>query len=140
MFNEWQAGSYVFMDRQYADCELRADGARAYEFALFVDARVVSANRQGVATCDSGFKALSTDGGSPLIVSGAPADASFMFMGDEHTAVIDVSAQYTWKIGDSVRFAVPHCDPTVNLYDFYHVVRGDTLIDIWPVTARGCSR
>ncbi len=35
---------------------------------------------------------------------------------------------------------VPHCDPTVNLYDHYHVVAGDTLVDIWPVSARGRSR
>jgi 3-hydroxy-D-aspartate aldolase len=34
----------------------------------------------------------------------------------------------------------PHCDPTVNLYESYHVVKGDTLVDIWPVTARGRSR
>ena len=27
----------------------------------------------------------------------------------------------------------PHCDPTVNLHDWYHVVRGDTLVDVWPV-------
>lgn len=36
--------------------------------------------------------------------------------------------------------AVPHCDPTVNLYDHYHVVRGDTLIDLWPIDARGLSQ
>ena len=34
---------------------------------------------------------------------------------------------------------VPHCDPTVNLYDVYHAVRGDTLEAIWPVDARGKS-
>ena len=38
-----------------------------------------------------------------------------------------------------VRLAVPHCDPTVNLYDRYHVVRGDTLEAIWTVDARGRS-
>jgi D-serine deaminase-like pyridoxal phosphate-dependent protein len=39
-----------------------------------------------------------------------------------------------------VRLAVPHCDPTVNLYDAFHVVSGDTLQEIWPVSARGRSR
>ena len=28
--------------------------------------------------------------------------------------------------------AAPHCDPTVNLYDTYHVARGDTLTALWP--------
>jgi 3-hydroxy-D-aspartate aldolase len=32
---------------------------------------------------------------------------------------------------------VPHCDPTANLYGVYHIVDGDTLIDIWPIEARG---
>jgi D-threonine aldolase len=33
----------------------------------------------------------------------------------------------------------PHCDPTVNLYDRYHLVEGDQVVAVWPVTARGCS-
>ena len=43
------------------------------------------------------------------------------------------------KVGDVVRCVVPHCDPTVNLYDRYHCVRGDTLEAQWPVDARGRS-
>ena len=59
-------------------------------------------------------------------------------MGDEHGLI--VSGDQKVAIGDIVTLAVPHCDPTVNLYDFYHVVRGDTLVDIWNVQARGRSR
>jgi D-serine deaminase-like pyridoxal phosphate-dependent protein len=140
VFTEWQVGSYVFMDRQYAECELANGVANPYEYSLFVDATVISANTRGMATIDAGFKALSTDGGSPVIVSGAKPDAVYHFMGDEHGAVVDPAFAATWSIGDSVRLAVPHCDPTVNLYDTYHVVSGDTLVEIWPVTARGRSR
>jgi D-serine deaminase-like pyridoxal phosphate-dependent protein len=140
LFNEWQVGSYVFMDRQYADCQLGADPGQLYEYSLFVDARIVSANTPGMGTSDAGFKALATDGGPPAIVSGAPAGATFHFMGDEHGLIIDPTFKHVWQIGDSVRLAVPHCDPTVNLYDAYHVVSGDTLVEIWPVTARGRSR
>ena len=42
--------------------------------------------------------------------------------------------------GDPVTLIVPHCDPTVNLYDHYHLVEGDTLVAIWPVSARGKAR
>jgi 3-hydroxy-D-aspartate aldolase len=42
--------------------------------------------------------------------------------------------------GDAVTLTVPHCDPTVNLYDTYHIVRGETLVDLWPVSARGRAR
>nr|MBC8242310.1 DSD1 family PLP-dependent enzyme [Alphaproteobacteria bacterium] len=38
-----------------------------------------------------------------------------------------------------IECVTPHCDPNVNLYNCYHVVRGDTLVDIWPVAARGNS-
>ena len=140
VFNELQVGSYVFMDRQYNECDLTGAGVtqQPYETSLQIDARVVSANTPGLATLDAGFKAMATDGGPPSILSGAPAGAPFHFMGDEHGLI--VSGDQKVAIGDIVTLAVPHCDPTVNLYDFYHVVRGDTLVDIWNVQARGRSR
>lgn len=138
VFTELQAGSYVFMDRQYNDCDLTGDGGAAFETALSIDAHVISANSPGMATIDAGFKAMATDGGAPAVVEGAPAGASFFFMGDEHGAIF--APGHEFRIGDHVSLTAPHCDPTVNLYDAYHVVRGDTLIDIWPVTARGRSR
>jgi len=98
---------------------------------------VISANAPGMATLDAGFKALSTDGGSPAIVEGAPKECAFFFMGDEHSALI---GGHGLKVGDRVVLSPPHCDPTVNLYDAYHIVRDGTLIDIWPVSARGRSR
>jgi D-serine deaminase-like pyridoxal phosphate-dependent protein len=140
VINEWQVGSYVFMDRQYADCELAGDNAQPFDYALFVETRVVSANSVGLATCDAGFKALATDAGQPKILAGAPDGASYHFMGDEHGLVVDAALEHSWELGDKLSLAVPHCDPTVNLYDAYHVVRGDVLVDIWPVTARGRSR
>jgi D-serine deaminase-like pyridoxal phosphate-dependent protein len=140
VFNEWQVGSYVFMDWQYAQCDLANRPALPYEYSLFVDASIVSANTAGMATIDAGYKALSTDGGTPLILSGAPPGTTYRFMGDEHGGITDPTGSHVWSIGDRVRLAVPHCDPTVNLYDTYHVVCGDTLIDLWPVSARGRSR
>jgi 3-hydroxy-D-aspartate aldolase len=138
VLNELQVGSYVFMDRQYNDCDLRGEGVSPFEQALQVDTHVISANSQGMATLDAGFKALSTDGGSPTVMEGAPVNSMFVFMGDEHGALI--AMDHAFKIGDAVTLAPPHCDPTVNLYDAYHVVRDGTLVDIWPVSARGRSR
>lgn len=140
VFNEWQVGSYVFMDGQYMDCDLDNRGSPPYECSLFVDARVVSANSPGMATVDAGYKAFATDADNPGVIAGAPQDSTYTFMGDEHGAVADMEMKYVWNIGDIVRLVVPHCDPTVNLYDAYHVVSGDTLVEIWPVTARGRSR
>lgn len=138
VINELQVGSYVFMDKQYLDCDLSGEANPPFETALYIDAHVISANAPSMATIDAGFKALSTDGGAPAIAAGAPAASAFFFMGDEHAALI--APGHVFKLGDKVTLTAPHCDPTVNLYDAYHVVRGDTLIDVWPVTARGRSR
>lgn len=138
VLTELQAGSYVFMDKQYNDCDLGGGAGKPFETSLFVDAHVISANSTSMATIDAGFKALSTDGGLPVVMDGAPAGAMFVFMGDEHGALL--APDHAFRIGDHVSLAVPHCDPTVNLYDAYHVVCAGALIDIWPVSARGRSR
>jgi D-serine deaminase-like pyridoxal phosphate-dependent protein len=138
VLNELQAGSYVFMDRQYNECDLQGQGAGPFETALMIDARVISANSASMATLDAGFKAMAADGGAPTVLSGAPAASAFVFMGDEHGALI--APDHVFRIGDLVTLTSPHCDPTVNLYDYYHVVRDGTLIAIWPVSARGRSR
>ena len=140
VFTELQAGSYIFMDKQYLDCELVAGGGVPFELSLAVDARVVSANHSGLVTIDSGYKSLSTDGGVAVVQRGAPVSAFFAFMGDEHAALIAPDIGHELRPGDPVSLTVPHCDPTVNLYDHYHVVAGDTLVDIWPVSARGAAR
>ena len=140
VFTEWQVGSYVFMDDQYVACDLTGDGAQPYERSLFVDARVVSANARGLVTLDAGFKAFATEGSPPTVAAGAPAESRYIFMGDEHGALVAPAIEETLSVADLVTLNTPHCDPTVNLYDSYHVVRGDTLVDIWPVLARGRSQ
>jgi D-serine deaminase-like pyridoxal phosphate-dependent protein len=140
VFTELQAGSYVFMDKQYLDCDLTGDAAAPFEVSLGVDSRVVSANHAGLVTIDAGFKSLSTDGGVAVARSGAGEGAAFFFMGDEHAALVEPGIGERMVPGDPVSLIVPHCDPTVNLYDHYHVVAGDTLVAIWPVSARGRAR
>ncbi|WP_204321659.1 hypothetical protein, partial [Streptococcus pneumoniae] len=71
--------SYIFMDDQYGVCGLRQDGSAPFETALLVEARVVSANTEGLATIDAGLKAFATEAGAPSIVKGAPAGSVFRF-------------------------------------------------------------
>ncbi len=139
VFTELQVGSYVFMDRQYNDCALTADEARPFETSLMIDARVISASHPTLVTVDAGLKAMATEAGPPPIMAGAAEGSLYRFMGDEHGAIVPPSGVAPPKLGERVTLAAPHCDPTVNLYDAYHVVRGDTLEAIWPVTARGRS-
>ena len=140
VFTELQVGSYIFMDHDYNVCDLRGLDKPTFEQALQIDARVVSANTPGMVTVDAGLKAMATEKGPPVILSGAVEGATTRFMGDEHLAVIAPEGKAAPALAEQVILTPPHCDPTVNLYESYHVVKGDTLVDIWPVTARGRSR
>ena len=139
LFTELQVGSYVFMDSQYLACALTKDDAAPFETALMIDSRVISANAEGMVTLDAGIKAFSTDAEPPLVLSGAPQGAKYFFMGDEHGALLTPDATPP-ALGSLVTLAAPHCDPTVNLYDTFHVIQGDTLVALWPVAGRGRSR
>ncbi|AQR74786.1 DSD1 family PLP-dependent enzyme [Sphingomonas sp. LM7] len=133
VFTELQVGSYIFLDREYLDCELA--GPR-FEPALFVDATVVSANTPGMVTIDAGLKAFATDAGAPVVLGGAPAGSRYAFTGDEHGALFGDDLP---GLGARVTLMPPHCDPTVNLYDRYQLLDGDNVVEAWPVTARGRS-
>ncbi len=140
VFTELQVGSYVFMDHDYNVCDLRGLDKPTFEQALQIDARVVSSNTPGMVTVDAGLKAMATEKGPPMILKGAVEGSTTRFMGDEHLAVIAPEGKSPPGHGEQVILTPPHCDPTVNLYEAYHVVKGDTLVEIWPVTARGRSR
>jgi D-serine deaminase-like pyridoxal phosphate-dependent protein len=136
-FTELQVGSYVFMDVDYQRALLDGCNTPAFETALFVAAAVVSTNAAGYVTTDAGLKSFATDGPLPEVAAGAPAGSHYQFFGDEHGKLILPDGAAKPPIGTRIECVAPHCDPTVNLYDDFHVVRGDTLIDIWPVDARG---
>jgi 3-hydroxy-D-aspartate aldolase len=140
VFTELQVGSYVFMDHQYNICDLRGESRPTFEQALQIDARVVSSNTPGMVTVDAGLKAMATEAGPPQILKGAVEGSTTRFMGDEHLGVIAPEGKEPPAHGEQVILVPPHCDPTVNLYEAYHIVKGDTLVEIWPVTARGRSR
>ena len=137
IFTELQVGSYCVMDRIYNGCDLDGSGSARFRTALFVRTTVISAAKTGYVTTDAGLKAFSTGSGDPVIASGGPQGATYAFMGDEHGRITFAKKGQGMALGDQVECITPHCDPTIALYDCYHVVRGDTLVDIWPVDCRG---
>jgi D-serine deaminase-like pyridoxal phosphate-dependent protein len=137
VLTEHQAGSYIFMDVEYNAVELQKGQDSPFTTSLFVDCTVISNNAKGAATIDGGFKAFATDGPLPGIAAGAPAGARYEFYGDEHGRIVLPNETDNLDIGDRVSITTPHCDPTVNLHNYYHCVRGDTLEDIWTIDARG---
>lgn len=137
VLTELQGGSYVFMDRQYNDVALANGQPMPFETALGVQMTVISNNTPGIVTTDAGFKSFATDADPPVLLDGAPEGASYFFFGDEQGGIVLPDKETDLPLGSVVTAITPHCDPTVNLYECYHVVRGDALVDIWPIEARG---
>ena len=136
VYGELQAGSYLFMDRDYRENE-SAPGAPTFENALFVKSQVLSRG-QSHAVVDAGHKSHAIDSGLPRVWC---RDLEFSNGGDEH-GVLRPRGDALPALGDTVWLVPGHCDPTVNLHDHYVVVRGglDTGVvsAVWPVDARGC--
>ena len=118
---------------------LRADGVPPFRPALFVYSRVVSASHDGFVTIDAGSKTVSTDGPLPRVAFGADQGAAYAISGDEFGRLELPPGSPAPKVGDLVALQVPHCDTTINLFDHYHCLRGDALVALWPIEARGAS-
>lgn len=133
IFNEVQAGSYIFMDRDYGDNQ-RAPGEIAFEHALFVRTTVMSRATEDFAVVDAGLKASSVDSGMPSVWQ--RDELRYTKAADEH-GVIATPAGAQLALGDTLLLVPGHCDPTVNLYDELVCLRGDRVEAVWPIAARG---
>ncbi len=141
VYNELQAGSYVFMDADYARNK-KADGSRfdTFDNALFVYATVMSMPVAERAIVDAGLKAFAFDSGPPEPFG--LAGAIYERPSDEHGTLNVTACNTRPKLGDKVLLIPGHCDPTVNLHDWYVGVRGMGTANarvetVWPVAARG---
>ena len=137
---EMQPGSFIFMDVDYRKIGGR-DGAeyRDFEQALTVLTTVVSRPAPKVAIVDGGFKAFATD--RPFTPEARKADGSkYVFAGDEHGRLDLTAVERSVKVGDRIEFIIPHCDPTVNLYDRMYALRGDRVEAVGAVAGRGMSQ
>jgi 3-hydroxy-D-aspartate aldolase len=135
VFNEVQAGSYVFMDSDYGRIE-GPDGPGShlpFRQALFVLATVISQPRAGFAVLDTGHKALPLGWGYPS-VAGRP-ELKLVSLSDEHGNVTFEGSGV--RVGEKFRLVPTHCDPTVDRYDWYVGVRGGRVECVWPIAARG---
>jgi 3-hydroxy-D-aspartate aldolase len=81
------------------------------------------------------LKALAFDSGPPTVWD-EPA-ATYERASDEHGRLAVSTTTNRLRIGDKIRLVPGHCDPTVNLYDWYVGVRQNRVEQLWPITARG---
>lgn len=138
VLTEFQVGTYVFMDVNYRDVVLRQGDPHPFGLALSVRARVISAEQPGFVITDAGMKELDAMLGLkyPAILHGAPDGASYALAGDDMGRIEFATANDTLAVGDVVDVLPAHCYQTLHKYSQYHVVRGDELVDIWPISAR----
>jgi D-serine deaminase-like pyridoxal phosphate-dependent protein len=132
---EIQPGGYIFMDSRYRGIEWDDGNRVPFEQSLSMLSSVISRPAPDRAILDMGLKAVSSDGGPPVPVD-LPG-AAFSFGGEEHGQLSWNGAPCPLVLGDHVRFWPTHCDTTVNLHDQFIVHRGDEVVDVWPIPARG---
>jgi D-serine deaminase-like pyridoxal phosphate-dependent protein len=141
IWGELQAGSYLFMDRDYA-ANAPTPGAPRFEHALFVKSQVMSRGAAH-AVVDAGHKSHAIDSGLPRVWQ---RELDFFNGGDEHGVVRARTGAAGLAelpaLGATVWLVPGHCDPTVNLHSHYVAVRGGlaggTVAAVWPIEARGC--
>jgi D-serine deaminase-like pyridoxal phosphate-dependent protein len=137
---ELQPGSFLFMDVDYARVGGK-DGPVYQDFrtSLSVLTTVVSKPTDSLAVVDGGYKAFATDKPYTPEAKGIPG-IIYTWGGDEHGKLDLAKAEAPVNLGDRIEFIVPHCDPSVNLYDRIHCVRGENVEAVWRIAARGMSQ
>jgi D-serine deaminase-like pyridoxal phosphate-dependent protein len=141
IWNELQAGSYCFMDADYARNQL-AEGSNTprFEHALFIATTVMSATAPDRAVLDAGHKTAAVDSGLPEIWQ--RDGIVYQSANDEHGLLSVSSDAVAPSLGERIWLVPGHIDPTVNLHDWYVGVRGGlangVVEKVWPVAARGC--
>ena len=136
-WDEIQPGSYAFMDWDYARNEWAAPLPR-FEHALFVLSTVMSRPAPDVAILDAGLKASSVDSGMPGVWE--RPGLAYTHASDEHGWLEPIAGSAPVAmppLGEKVLLVPGHCDPTINLYDWYVCVRNGKVEALWPITARG---
>ena len=134
VWTELQPGSYVFMDADYARNEVDSRWPR-FEHSLFVLATVMSRPSAGRAVVDAGLKASSVDSGMPL--AWRREGIEYVKASDEHGVLRIAADAQAPALGEKLLLVPGHCDPTVNLYDWFVCVRKGRVEELWPITGRG---
>lgn len=123
-YGELQAGSFLFMDADYAANE-RDPAQPQFEHALFVKSQVMSSGLMH-AVCDAGHKSHAIDSGLPLVLALDPTgELEYANGGDEHGILRPAGGNQRVPRLDDIVWLIPgHCDPTVNLHNVLIGVTG----------------
>ena len=141
VYGEVQAGSFLFMDADYAQNE-RDPAQPQFEQALFIKTQVISTHPTH-AVCDAGHKSHAIDSGLPKVLAFDEKSGLDYFNGGDEHGILRPSAGSTRlpSLGKMLWLIPGHCDPTVNLHNVMIGVKGGlrtgVVQAIYPVDARG---
>ena len=131
---ELQAGSYIFMDTLYRQIGGKNDEHVYSDFepALSVLTTVISKTHPNKCAVDYGNKALlrTTDevkGRSGVKIESGGAEYGMLLWNDGDRDI---------KLAERVEIYPSNLDTSTNVYDRYYVVRGESVVDVWPIMGR----
>jgi D-serine deaminase-like pyridoxal phosphate-dependent protein len=136
--NEIRPGTYIFNDRNCVAC----GACQLEDCAASILTTVVSTARQNGMMIDGGSKTFFSDrlvtGGDAYFGHIVEAPEARLFKMNEEHGYVDLAASPSkFGIGDRVRVIPNHICVAVNLHERVFGVRGDTVVEEWPVAARG---
>lgn len=131
VYNELQPGSYIFMDADYCRNDWGTAGL-GFRQSLFVLTQVMSAPRSGMCVVDAGLKAMAFDSGMPLVAD--MPGVRYERASDDHGLLI-ADDQRRFGLGAKLKLVPGHCDPTVNLYDWFVGIRAERVETLWPIAS-----
>jgi len=134
-----QVGSYTLMDAEYLNIgsSQNPSGFTKFPPALTLLTTVISMNHPHFFTVDAGLKALYHHGGTPYVIHPPDSGWHYEWWGDEHGRIVLPNPPPRISLGEVLELVVSHCDPTVNLFEFFYVIRDGIVKDIWAIDMRG---
>ena len=131
--NELQAGGGTLTDILYHD----KMGLSDHQFALFLNAQVISTAIEGQAILDAGWKSTGRHTGLPRIIS--HEGAKVISLHAEHT-VVALGKGVSLTPAERVTMVPHYSDSTVLLHREMVAVRDGKIEAIWKLTAAGALR
>ncbi len=135
VFTEIQAGSYCVMDQEYNDIEYDYD---KFLTAMTMLTTVISTNHTTHVTVDAGTKSMYMVDTKPQIINYNNLNYGWDF-GDEHGKITSSDNKLP-ILGAILELRVAHCDPTINLFDYFYITEDDIVIDVWNIDLRGMNK
>lgn len=139
---EIQPGSYTVMDVQYATIGSKNNDRQfdLFKPSMTLLTTVISNNRMEHVTVDAGTKSIYVDNQKPKIISHQGLTYDWGGFGDEHGKISTINTAKLPSLGEVIELIVPHCDPTINLFDHFFITENDIVVDVWEIDLRGKSQ